>query len=645
MDSNHKNEEEKKEGKQDTENEKDKKMEQETKQATESKSQLIEEPKEQKAQAQTTNQTTNMEADNTYRPIKEIKEKKKINVKWGVAIILIVVLLLIISFASTIFALVNMGNNNIVDGIKVKGVELVGLSREDAKLEIEEAIRNELSKNVILKYEEYETTINPEQIEAKYDVEKVVEEVYNYGRKGNIIKNNFDIINALINGKEFEIDFSYNEKTLTDMLNDISKKIPGAVKENSYYIEGDRLIITKGKAGLAVKVPEMTKLIIEQIKNPVKNFLEIKLENTIPEAINVDKIYQEVKKDPQNAYVSKDPFEVHPSENGIDFAVSLEEARNIVLTEKEEYEIPLKFIEPEILTSELGDEAFPDLITKFSTRYDAGNINRSINLELSSAKINGTVLLPGEEFSYNKVVGERTIAAGYRDAAIYSGGEVVDGLGGGICQISSTLYDLAVQANMEITDRHNHQFVTSYIDAGKDATVVYGYIDFKFVNTRKYPVKIESNVSGGIAEMKMYGVKEETEYDIRLETEVIETIPFSVKYVDDSSLDAGDEEVKQYGASGYKTITYKVYRLNGAEVKREVLSNDTYDAMTKIIIRGTRNVQTVKSTSPEQTKKEITTPSKTTQATPTPKKETKTNTNTNTGTTVTTVVTNTTKKN
>ena len=582
--------------------------------------------------------------DKTYRPVKEDKPKKKR--KWGLIIGIILVLVLLLSFVSTIFAIINM-----------KNVELVGLSKEDVRLEIEEAIKNEFSKDVILKYEDYETEINPEQIEAQYDIDKVVEEVCNYGKDGNIIQNNYAILFALLNGKEFEMDFSYNEKSLTDMITDISKKLPGAMKDNSYYIDGSNLVITKGKAGITIKVDEMKKDIIEQIKNPTKKYLEIKIENSVPEKISVDKIYQEVKKEPQNAYVSQDPFEVHVSENGIDFAISLEEARNILQEEKEEYEIPLKFITPEIQTSDLGSEAFPYLITQFSTRYNAGLINRSINLKLASDKINGTVILPGEEFSYNRVVGERTYAAGYKDAAIYSGGEVVDGLGGGICQISSTLYDLAVQANMEITERSNHQFVTSYIEAGKDATVVYGYIDFKFVNTRKYPVRIESSVSGGVAEMKMYGVKEEEEYDIKLETEVKSTIPYSVKYEEDSSLDAGVEVVRQNGAAGYKTITYKVYKQNGNEVKREVLSSDTYDAMTKIVRRGTRNVQTVKSTSPDQTKTEITTPSKstteetivTTEVTSTPKPATtpvmETKPESKTNTIVTNIVTeNTTEK-
>ncbi len=571
---------------------------------------------------------------------KKYKIASQTKTKKNAIIIAIIVFILIMCLLSTIFAIVNLGNSNIIDGVKIKNTELVGLSKEDAKLEIEEEIKSELEKNVILKYEDYETSISPQQIEAKYDIDKAVEDAFNVGRDGNILQNNYAILSSMLLGKEIVPEFSYNEKALEDILNDISKKIPGSMKDNSYYIEGNRLIITKGKPGIAVNSEIMRKAIIEQIKNPVKNFLEIAVINTEPEDINIDKIYQEVKKDPKDAFYTENPFTIHPHEDGIDFAISLEEARNIIAEAKDEYEIEIKYIEPNVKTYQIGTEAFPNLITQFSTRYDAGLVNRTTNLKLSSDKINGTILMPGEEFSYNKVVGERTIAAGYKDAAIYSGGRVVDGLGGGICQISSTLYNAAVQANLEITERSNHQFVTSYLDAGKDATVVYGYIDFRFKNTRNYPIKIESTVSGGIAEVKIYGVLEENEYDIKLETEKISSIPFTVQYIDDNTLPAGQEVVEQYGHAGQKTITYKVCRLNGAVVSKTVMSNDTYSAMTKIIRRGTKGSQPVKSTSPEQTKTEITNPSvpvtpsvpTTTEKTTTEtnaKPETKTNTTTN----------------
>ena len=161
--------------------------------------------------------------------------------------------------------------------------------------------------------------------------------------------------------------------------------------------------------------------------------------------------------------------------------------------------------------------------------------------------------MPGEEFSYNQTLGPRTVATGYKSAKIFSNGEVVDGIGGGICQISSTLYDAVVYADLEITDRRNHQFVTSYLKAGLDATVVYGSQDFKFKNSRNYPIKIVSTVSNGIAKIDIYGVKEETEYQVKIEPVVLQTTPTSIK-----------------------TITYKYRYLNGKLVDKVVLSRDTY---------------------------------------------------------------------
>lgn len=545
------------------------------------------------------------EEGSTYKIVQEKKNKKQ--VKTAIAVVVITITILIIAFISTVFALVNLMNDKIIDGIKIKGIELVGLSREDAKLEIEELIKQELGMQIVLKNGEYETSISPSQIEANYCIDEAIEKAYSFGRNGNIIQNNYEILFAMLFGKDIEIDFSYNDKTLTQMCEDMSNKIPGAIKETSYYIEGEKLIITEGIAGKTIKIEELKKLIINQIldgKN--KNAIEIPTEDKEPEKINIDKIYQEIYKEPKDAYYTTQPFTIYPHEDGVDFAISIEEAKKILKEDKSEYEIPLKYTTPAKTTRDIGAEAFPDLISKFSTKYDVTLKNRTTNLELASNKINGYVLLPGEEFSYNKVVGERTIAAGYKEAAMYSGGEVVDGLGGGICQISSTLYNVAVKANLDITKRSNHQFVTSYVDAGKDATVVYGSIDFKFVNTRKYPIKIMSTVQNGIVEMKIFGVKEDVEYDIEIETETLNYIPYSVKYIEDPTLDAGIEKVKQYGAQGRKTKAYKVCRLNGVVVSKTLLSTDTYSPMNKIIRRGTKGATTVKSTAPTNNKENAT---------------------------------------
>ena len=564
------------------------------------------------------------EPSKEYKVVKEEKsERKKVSI--AVATVTIVSLVIIIMLFSTVFALVNLGNDQMIDGVTISGVQLVGLNREDAKIEVEEAIMAQLEKSILLKYKEFETSISPEQIEIKYDIEKAVDTAYGIGRNSNIVKNNFDILFSMMFGKDVSPEVSYNDKALTEMIEDISKKIPGSVKENSFYIEGEVLIITKGTPGIAVKTKETKQLILSQILNFDSKFIELPVENKIPGPINIDEIYQEVHKEPKDAYFVETPtFKIYPHEDGVDFDISLEEARLLIQEDKPEYEIPLKFTKPAIPIEKLGAEAFPHQLSVFSTKYDALNTNRSTNLLLASNKIDGIVLLPGEEFSYNKVVGERTISAGYKEAAMYAAGEIVDGLGGGICQISSTLYNVAVQANLEIVQRSNHQFLTSYVGAGKDATVVYGVIDFKFKNSRNYPIKILSSVKNGVAQMEIYGIKEDVEFDVKIETEIISTISYGTTYVEDPTLDAGVETVKQYGMTGYKSVAYKVCRFNGVIVSREVLSNDTYSAMNKIVRRGTKGAQPVQQTTPP--------PAPTPPPTPPPAPVTNTVTTTNTTT-------------
>ena len=132
------------------------------------------------------------------------------------------------------------------------------------------------------------------------------------------------------------------------------------------------------------------------------------------------------------------------------------------------------------------------------------------------SKLNGVVVMPGETCSYNKTLGKRTAQDGYQYANGFAAGKVVPMLAGGICQISSTLYDAVLYANLDIVERHNHMFQATYVEPGKDATVVYGSLDFKFKNTRKYPVKLEAYIKSGVATVSIYGLKEDVEYNVKV---------------------------------------------------------------------------------------------------------------------------------
>ena len=519
--------------------------------------------------------------------VEEVKKKKQSKI-W-IILVIIAILVVFIAIFSTIFVIINIKNVKILKYITIGTINVSNLTKEEAidKLENEYGMKTE--KDIYLKHGEYETSVTYEALEVKYQIEKAVQQAYSIGRDGNVFQNNFEILKTMREGRNIELEVTLDKDMISQIAQNINNSIEDSVVQPSYYVEKDKgkLVITAGKQGVKVDeeklLEEIYKVLYENTSDDQK--IDIPMKEDTPEQIDIDKIHNEVYKEVKDAYYTQNPFTVYPEEEGIDFDV--ETAKTTITEEKEEYEIPLKITKPSKTIKDIGTEAFPDLISTFSTKYNAGNANRTTNLRLAANKINGTVLLPNEEFSYNAVVGERTINAGYKMAATYSNGAVVDGLGGGICQISSTLYDAVVMANLKITTRRNHQFVTSYVPAGKDATVVWGSQDFKFVNSRKYPVRITASVQGGVATVQVWGIKEDVEYDISIETKKIATIPPATETIQDASLPAGQQKVVQAGSNGSKVEAYKVTKLNGQIVSTTLLSRDTYNAMKRIVRVGT----------------------------------------------------------
>lgn len=544
--------------------------------------QMLEKTEENKDAMKTENLEQAKEKEN--QTILEEKKKSKL----GLILLITIIILILLGTFSTIFAVINIKNEKIIKGIHIAQIDISNMTKEQAKTTIEEIYSKKEENEIYLKNGEFETTTTYKALEVQYKIDEAIEDAYEIGRSGNLLKDNFGIIKAKIQGTQIELDATIDEEMLDQVAQNINNSIEGAVIQPSYYRKDnkDKLIITVGKEGLQVDSEELYKRIYKLVKEQQEtNIVEIPLTTVQPDKINIEKIHQEVYKEVKDAYYTKEPFTIYPEIEGVDFDV--ENAKLLLEEQKEEYEIPLIITKPAKTTRNIGTEAFPDLLSTFSTNYQASNVNRTTNLRLASNKINGTVLLPGEEFSYNKTVGERTVSAGFKEAAVFNAGRVENGLGGGICQISSTLYDAVVMANLDVTVRRNHQFVTSYVKAGADATVVWGSQDFKFKNTRKYPVRITATVEGGVATVQVWGVKEEVEYDITIETKKTATISYTTQYIQDASLPAGQQKVVQSGNNGQKVEAYKVTKLNGQVISTTLLSKDTYNAMKKIVHVGT----------------------------------------------------------
>lgn len=467
------------------------------------------------------------------------------------------------------------------------------MNQSEAGSKFEGIIEGIMEDEIILKHGEFEKTITLKQIELKTDITEKIYEACTIGRKENIIVNNYKILSVLINGENLELNLSFNEEIMKSIFSTLDEEWGEKFVDNSYYINGDKLVIVRGKTGVVIDEEalrkEMINLIRDKIEGKTQSEIEIPVITKNPSEIDVENIQKEIYKEAKDASYNKKEGKLSIHSEGVDFGISIEEAKQIVSEEKEEYEIPLKITEPAITTSMLGEDAFPDKLASFSTRYDASNTNRATNIDLAAKAIDGTILLPGEKFSFNSIVGPTTASKGYKLAGAYSAGELVENYGGGICQVSSTIYDAALYANLEIVERYNHSMIVSYLDPSLDATISYGSRDFKFLNSRKYAIRIGAKATNGILEVEIKGIFEENEVEIELQSETTDIIPPNVKYVYDSTLAEGQEVIQTGGANGIKSKAYKIVKKNGRVLSKEVISEDSYNPMTKVIRTGSKN--------------------------------------------------------
>ena len=249
-----------------------------------------------------------------------------------------------------------------------------------------------------------------------------------------------------------------------------------------------------------------------------------------------------------------------------------------------------------------GSETAPDIsaaaakekyktISTFTTDTTA-NKNRNTNVRLAAEAINGTIIKPGEEFSFNGTVGKRTEEKGYKGAAAYNNGEVVQEIGGGVCQVSTTLYNAVVRAGLEISYRRSHTFEPSYITPGQDATVSYDQPDFRFINNSKTAIGLKASYANQKMTVSVYGIpilEDGVKWDLR--SEKVETLdPPAPTYEEDQTLEPGVEKLKSAGTNGSRWVTYKVVIKDGKTVSEEVDHKTTYKGHAPVILRNTSGV-------------------------------------------------------
>ena len=307
----------------------------------------------------------------------------------------------------------------------------------------------------------------------------------------------------------------------------------------------------------------------------------------IPQDIE-DRIYEDIKskieRKPENASISiGSSIDVKKGEEGV--KINRDEFRkaiydsikpNIDVTVK----VPIESVTPEITSEELS--RIDGIIGSYRTNFSPNIEGRNENIRLAAQYMNNYLLMPGEVFSYNKVTRLKTVSNGYKNATVIVNGEIEEGLGGGVCQVSSTLYNSVLYSGLEIVQRRPHSIPSSYVNYGRDAVVSDNAIDFKFKNNYDFPVYLKTYVGSSSVTVTIYGNTGSVP-EIDIISNVVSVKPRAVKYIDDPNLEKGKEVVKTKGRDEIRSETYVV--INGV---KKLVSKDRYPSQTKVIMRGTK---------------------------------------------------------
>ena len=437
------------------------------------------------------------EVEEIARDNKEEKETEEVNTSLLkkknsklVIILLSIILALVIAFVA--IAVVNKMNQNVYKNVYLNNKNLSGMTNSELVdyLNLEQTKVDAISLKVLQAGEEI-LEIVPSDIDFQIDIAATQNKVFEFGRSSNFIKNNFDIIYSLISKKEFEIIYKYDKTKLSDIVKEIKESLNNKVIQDSFVVDEKdyKLIITRGKSGNGIEEDTEKKNIINALSNGMGEY-EINVITEKPDPIDVDVVYSKVKREAQDAYIDKSTASVKfvPHQVGLDFdKKDLAEVLAKEENQKEEkvIEYKLTVTQPRVKTSDIKWDVYDYKISSFTTYFSTSDPNRVNNLRVALNLLNGRVIMPGEIFSYNSVVGAATAAQGFKPAATFSGGRVVSEVGGGICQTVSTLYNTALLANLEIVQRKAHSLPVAYVPGSIDATVYYPSIDFKFKNTRQ----------------------------------------------------------------------------------------------------------------------------------------------------------------
>lgn len=468
-----------------------------------------------------------------------------------------------------IYAMRYVNYDKILPNVYVAGIDVGGMTKDEAKSAIEAGLAATEQQSINVNLPDQTLTFTPAQDTVLIDVDQAVDAAYSYGRNSTnpfamsrAIKaaqrrrNDIDISTAV------QVDTTY----IRDLIDTTAAEVSTEMTESTVDTDEDThtITVTIGTPGKKLDTDTLYNLVSTAFASGDYSDIDFDYTMTYPATVALDRLYEQLTTDPKDAEYNPDTGEVDDAQPGYTPATALDEANQELAMAAPGDTLTFTFdeTEPEITKEQLEAVLFRDTLYSFGSVYDASATGRTTNLRLACQAINGTVLQPGETFSFNDVVGERTAEKGYQEGVIYISGSSEPALGGGICQVASTIYYCAMYADLEIVHREPHMFFVTYVPGGLDATVYWGSVDFQFKNSTNYPLRIDADVSGGKVNIALVGT-DENHYTVKIDTERIATEPYQTVTKD-------GEGTYQSGYTGYTyAITRYVYDSDGNLIRTD----------------------------------------------------------------------------
>ncbi len=542
----------------------------------------------------------------------ELARKKDKNRKILLVSICAVTVLLLIAIIVGVVMFVNANKDDgkILNNVTVAGVNIGGMTPEEAAAAIHRATDMTYTvESMVVNLPDTILEFSPRDTGVKLDVNAAVEAAYNYGRTGTAEENKKAKADSLISNHTIALlpYLSLNTDYILGVLEEYGKGFNSVFEESSWEVKGEMpeldaeefdekaetqvLILKPGCPGRNVDVEDIFNDVLDAYS---MNIFVVETDMTedeqMPEVLDLEELHKMLCTEAVNASMDMDTFEVTPETYGYGF--DLEEAQKLLSETPygETLEITLEFIIPEILSKDLSENLFRDVLASVETPHTKDE-NRNTNLKLACEAIHGYVLMPGDTFDYNKVLGKRTEEKGYKPAGALDAGNSKTEVGGGICQVSSTLYYATLLSDLEIVTRRSHSLPSAYMPMmGIDATVSWNGPEFRFKNNTDYPIRIEAEVSDGYVRVKLLGT-DEKDYYIKMEAKTVEVLKPETIIEEYTAAEAKakglkDGEVKQKGITGYTVYSYrcKYDKETDALISRDYEATSNYVKKDEIVI-------------------------------------------------------------